>query len=81
MECAGRRLSFALEEPRSRLGVVRGKLSALDPTAVLTRGYAIVLHRSSGRAVRSVGEAAPGESLDVRVSDGVFGAIVEGEKG
>jgi exodeoxyribonuclease VII large subunit len=81
MECAARRLSSAIEEPRRRLGLVQGKLSTLDPTSVLARGYAIVLHRSSGTAVRSAGEAMPGERLDIRVSDGIFGATVEGEKG
>jgi exonuclease VII large subunit len=57
-----------------------GKLAALDPTAVLSRGYAIATIRSSGRAVRAVSEAVPGDALDVRVSDGSFGAIVEGER-
>jgi exodeoxyribonuclease VII large subunit len=65
---------------RGRLDVRRGKLAALDPTAVLSRGYAIATIRATGLAVRTVSEAAPGEALDVRVSDGVFGAIVEGEK-
>jgi exonuclease VII large subunit len=66
---------------RGRIDVCGGKLAALDPTAVLSRGYAIATARSSGRAVRTVSEATPGAVLDVRVSDGVFGAIVEGEKG
>ncbi|MBI5341881.1 MAG: exodeoxyribonuclease VII large subunit [Deltaproteobacteria bacterium] len=79
-ERAGRRISAAREEPRRRLGMFQGKLSALDPTAVLSRGYAIAVRRSSGAAVRSVREAVPGEKLDVRVSDGIFGAVVEREK-
>lgn len=60
--------------------VLAGKLSALDPTAVLARGYAIAAHRDSGRVVRSVAEVAPGEPLDVRVSDGTFGAVAEGRR-
>ena len=79
-ERAGGRISAAREEPRRRIGVLQGKLSALDPTAVLSRGYAIAVRRSSGAAVRSVREAVPGEPLDVRVSDGIFGAVVEREK-
>jgi exodeoxyribonuclease VII large subunit len=76
---AGRRMDAIREGSRGRYEVCRGKLGALDPTAVLSRGYAIAALRSSGRAVRSVSEAVPGESLDVRVRDGVFGAVVEGE--
>ncbi|MGE5189542.1 MAG: exodeoxyribonuclease VII large subunit, partial [Gemmatimonadota bacterium] len=63
---------------RKAHAVLAGKLSALDPTAVLSRGYAIAAHRDSGRVVRSVAEVVPGERLDVRVSDGTFGALVEG---
>lgn len=77
---ADRRISALREEPRRRLGVFQGKLSALDPTSVLFRGYAIATLRSSGAAVRSVTEAVPGEALDVRVSDGSFGAVVERDK-
>jgi len=62
---------------RSDLDVLYGKLASLNPTAVLTRGYAIALDRATGKAVRSVSEASPGRALDIRVSDGVFGAIVE----
>ncbi|MBF8258789.1 MAG: Exodeoxyribonuclease 7 large subunit [Actinobacteria bacterium] len=74
---AGGLVSAAREEPRRKLGVFSGKLSALDPTSVLSRGYAIAMRRSSGAAVRSVTEIAQGDSLDVRVSDGTFGAVVE----
>lgn len=77
---ADRRISAAREEPRRMLGVFQGKLSALDPTSVLSRGYAIATHRASGAALRSVREAVPGESLDIRVSDGTFGAVVEMDK-
>jgi exodeoxyribonuclease VII large subunit len=62
---------------RSDLDVLCGKLASLNPTAVLTRGYAIALDQATGKAVRSVSEAHPGRALDIRVSDGVFGAIVE----
>jgi len=75
----------ALAEARRAAGrkaheVLAGKLSALDPTAVLSRGYAIVAHRLSGRVVKSVAEVATGERLDVRVSDGTFGAVAEGNR-
>jgi len=61
---------------RSALDILGGKIASLNPTAVLTRGYAIALDRASGKAVRSVSEARPGLELDIRVSDGAFGAVV-----
>ena len=81
LERAVRRMDAGRAGYRGRLEVCGGTLAALDPTAVLSRGYAIATVRSSGHAVRTVSEATPGAVLDVRVSDGVFGAIVEGEKG
>jgi exodeoxyribonuclease VII large subunit len=65
---------------RARLDLLSGKLAVLDPKAVLTRGYSIVLDRSTGKAVRSVTEVLPGRELDIQVSDGAFGAVVEREK-
>lgn len=62
---------------RSDLDLLGGKLASLNPTAVLTRGYALALDRATGKAVRSVSDARPGRALDIRVADGVFGAIVE----
>jgi exodeoxyribonuclease VII large subunit len=61
---------------RSDLDILVGKLASLNPTAVLTRGYAIALDRATGKAVRSISEARPGRALDIRVSDGAFGAVV-----
>src|SRR3989304_6193651 len=65
---------------RSDLRTLEGKLAALNPTAVLTRGYAIALDRDTGMALRSVSQARPGLSLDIRVSDGEFGAVVTERK-
>ncbi|MBI5419587.1 MAG: exodeoxyribonuclease VII large subunit [Deltaproteobacteria bacterium] len=76
-ERAIRRIDAIRAMPRGRLGLLRGKLVALNPRAVLTRGYAIAAHRDSGAAVRSVSEVFPGEGLDIQVSDGAFGAVVE----
>ncbi|MBI5905936.1 MAG: exodeoxyribonuclease VII large subunit [Deltaproteobacteria bacterium] len=65
---------------RSSVELLAGKLSALDPKAVLTRGYAIAVDRATGKAIRSVSETRSGQPLDVQVADGAFGAIVEGRK-
>ena len=74
-QAEGRRAGF-----RRALEVLQGKLAALDPASVLTRGYAIATHRGTGRAVRSASEVVAGDALDVRVADGAFGAVVESRK-
>jgi exodeoxyribonuclease VII large subunit len=65
----------------SSLTVLAGKLAALDPKGVLSRGYAIAIDRGTGRAIRSVGETRAGQAVDVQVADGSFGAVVEGRDG
>ena len=52
------------------------RLRALDPFATLERGYAIV--QRNGSIVSTVASAHPGDAVKVRVSDGSFGAHVDG---
>ena len=68
-------MAVRLRSARERLRSQRQHLSALDPTAVLTRGYAIIT-RSDGSVVGSVAQVAAGDVLDVRVADGEFEATV-----
>src|SRR5512134_162771 len=72
LERIARRSDAALAGCRSKFEVRRRTLEALDPTAVLARGYAIATVRATGLAVRSTSEANPGGALDIRVSDGIF---------
>lgn len=51
-------------------------LRAVDPMAVLSRGYAVVRRLEDQQVVRAVRQVRPGDALDVRVSDGRFGAVV-----
>jgi exodeoxyribonuclease VII large subunit len=64
-----------LERGRARLEHAAGRLKALSPHATLERGYAIV--RSEGAIVRSGGSVEPGQSVDVELAEGGFGARVE----
>jgi exodeoxyribonuclease VII large subunit len=65
-----------LEQRQSRLqGLVRS-LSAISPLATVARGYAI-LQQPDGRVVRKVGDAAAGDVLDARVTDGTLKLRVE----
>ena len=74
-----RRASLALTarqlSARERLRSQRLRLAALDPYAVLSRGYAIV-SKSDGSVVGSVTQVAGGDGLQVRVADGEFDVAV-----
>lgn len=60
---------------RAALALAAGKLSALDPLAVLTRGYGAV-YDTDGKIVKSVSQFAAGEKINLRLCDGVVGAEV-----
>ncbi len=60
---------------RAGLKALEQRLKALNPLAVLQRGYAIV-STMDGRNVRLVGQVKSGDALHVRVSDGAFAAEV-----
>lgn len=53
------------------------RLAALSPFGVLARGYAVVTRQADGSLIRSVGQVKENEVIEVRVSDGQFGAVVK----
>lgn len=73
----GRSLDGALAERRERFGELGGKLHALSPLGVLARGYAVVLHGTSGRALLKASDAQPGDVLTVRLHDGALQVTVD----
>jgi exodeoxyribonuclease VII large subunit len=72
---AGRSVRHHLTFARERLRSASLHLAALDPRAVLSRGYAIV-RQADGAVVLDPEQVTAGERLDVRVRDGSFGAEV-----
>ena len=64
---------------RQRFVAQVGKLDAMSPLKVLTRGYALVA-KEDGKIVRSVSDVKPKEPIAVRVSDGTIVATVIGGK-
>jgi exodeoxyribonuclease VII large subunit len=66
-----------LQLTRSHLTGLAQHMAALNPGAVLERGYAIVTDRS-GEAIARVSQVSEGERLNVQVSDGDFGVRVDG---
>lgn len=66
-----------LQQRTLHLRALARSLESVSPLATVARGYAI-LQREDGRIVRSVGDAAVGDKLDARVSDGRLRMRVEG---
>jgi exodeoxyribonuclease VII large subunit len=62
---------------RHELARLAGQLTALSPLASLARGYAIVLHEPSGKALVRASDASPGDALQVRLHEGTLRARVE----
>jgi exodeoxyribonuclease VII large subunit len=73
----GDRLTIAMqrriEQPRTRLDRLNAQLLALNPEAILQRGYAIA-RSAEGRAVRRVAELPAGAPFTLQVSDGIVAA-------
>jgi exodeoxyribonuclease VII large subunit len=53
-----------------------GALAALNPKAVVDRGYAIVRNRS-GKVIRDPGQVSPAEALDLELAGGEVQVRVE----
>ena len=59
----------AIEDALEKCHLLQQKLAALDPNAVLKRGYALV-QQKSGETARSTADLVPGQTLLVRLGDG-----------
>ena len=62
---------------RGRLAELSGRLEALSPLAVLSRGYAIVHRRQDGAIVRRAEDLEVGERIAVRVAEAELDAVVQ----
>jgi exodeoxyribonuclease VII large subunit len=72
-----RAIRVLLRSKRARLDALRAQLDALDPLAILARGYAVLTTDDGARVVSTVGQAHPGRTLQARVADGTFTVRVE----
>lgn len=72
---ASRAIHAELGRDQQRLGQLAGRLDALSPLKVLSRGYALAFG-ASGRLVRRASDVAPGDVVRVRVGEGAFEAAV-----
>ncbi len=68
-------VSHALEREQQAVRGILARLQAVNPLAVLERGYALVMEPHSGQIIRSIRQVEPDARLDVRVQDGSFPVI------
>jgi exodeoxyribonuclease VII large subunit len=71
-------LGNSLTLQKTKLRGLGNRLEALNPLAILQRGYAVI-SRSDGKIVRKAVDVQAGDYLNVRVSDGEFKAQVKGD--
>lgn len=67
---------YRVAQQRAEVARLAARLEALDPLAVLGRGYALALGRE-GRPLTSVAGVAPGDAVAVVLRDGRLGCAVE----
>ena len=67
-----------LEQSRSRVSVLEGKLNALSPLGVLKRGYSLAY--LDDKAIKSVSEVSADDKIKVRLSDGILSCAVESKE-
>lgn len=65
---------------REQTDSLRTTLAALDPSAILRRGYAMVTSARDGRAVTSTGNVLPGDLIRATLHDGELEAMVTAKK-
>ena len=76
LQSVERMVSAAMGVRGSSLAASRGRLGALDPTATMARGYAMIT-RADGAVIASAAGVAAGERVRIRLHDGRLGALVE----
>ncbi|MEE9207756.1 MAG: exodeoxyribonuclease VII large subunit [Gemmatimonadota bacterium] len=68
-----------VEKLTSQLALAGGRLEALSPLAILSRGYAVPLS-TEGRVLRSSTDFEPGVRFRLRIADGEADCVSEGSR-
>jgi len=71
---------YRRERAQQQVSALRARLTALDPTAVLTRGYAIIRAQDTGVVLTSARQMPPGTALTLCLRDGTIAARTEEAK-
>lgn len=80
LRAAGQAVARVLELQRERLRSLDMQLGALDPTAILSRGYAVVRRGPDGPLVTGVADVSPGDLLRIDLADGAIDAETRGTR-
>jgi exodeoxyribonuclease VII large subunit len=72
-----RAVDAQLRSKRAKLRALQLQLGALDPLAVLSRGYAVLTDETSGRVVKNVEQVGPGDRVLARLARGELRLRVE----
>ncbi|GJQ29770.1 MAG: exodeoxyribonuclease 7 large subunit [Phycisphaerae bacterium] len=75
VESLARAVADRLRTASTRQDSLLRHLRAVNPLAVLDRGYSVTM-RADGRVVRSPNDVGPGEALQSRVAEGVVRSVV-----
>lgn len=75
LEALQRARDASMTRRRQRLDELEALLHAMDPEAILARGYAIV-HKQNGQAARSPSDLSDGEHVMIRLYTGETEAII-----
>ena len=67
---------FQCERFKSRISGLEGRLNALNPLAVLERGYSVLTDKKSGQPIVDA-NVLPGTKLSARVAHGILDVVVE----
>lgn len=76
MKYLQRGLSSCIDTTKSKYGILTARLNALSPLAILSHGYSVAKNEN-GQVIRSIGQVKQSDSLEVILSDGSLGCVVE----
>lgn len=68
-------MSRRFEDETATIAALGKRLWAVGPMSVLARGYSVTT-RTDGRLIRSIDDAAPGDTLRTRLADGELQSVV-----
>jgi len=66
-----------VENRRERISSIQGRLMALNPSAILRRGYAVMRRMPEGKIVRAISQIKPLDAAEVTLHDGTAECRVE----
>ena len=71
-----RAFTTELNSKKAEMAAAAGKLSALNPMSVISRGYSAV-YKSSGKLVKSVNDVSVGDKIEFKTIGGSVGCTVD----